>query len=36
MKFHDGTPFNAAAVCFNFNRWYNFTAPFQNAGATYY
>src|SRR3954466_9666322 len=23
VKFHDGTPFNAASVCFNFNRWYN-------------
>ena len=22
MWFHDGTPFNAAAVCANFNRWY--------------
>ena len=24
VKFHDGTPFDAAAVCTNFERWYNF------------
>lgn len=36
VKFHDGTPFNAAAVCANFNRQYNFRGPFQDASATYY
>ena len=36
IKFHDGTPFTAAAVCANFNRWYNFKGPFQDASATYY
>jgi len=36
VKFTDGTPFNAKAVCYNFNRWFNFTGPFQNAGATFY
>ena len=24
VKFHDGTAFDAAAVCTNFNRWFNF------------
>jgi peptide/nickel transport system substrate-binding protein len=36
VKFSDGTPMNAAAVCFNFNRWYNFKGSFQNPSATYY
>jgi peptide/nickel transport system substrate-binding protein len=36
VKFHDGTAFNAAAVCANFNRWYNFSGPFQDASATFY
>ena len=34
--FHDGEPFNAEAVCTNFDRWYNFTGSFQNPSASYY
>ena len=36
VRFHDGTAFNAAAVCANFNRWFNFSGPFQDASATLY
>src|SRR6266542_3047515 len=36
VKFHDGTAFNAKAVCANFNRWYNWRGAFQDASATYY
>jgi peptide/nickel transport system substrate-binding protein len=36
VKFSDGTPFNAAAVCFNFTRWYHFPAPLQSASLSYY
>jgi peptide/nickel transport system substrate-binding protein len=36
VTFHDGEAFNAEAVCFNFDRWYNFKGPFQLESATYY
>lgn len=36
VRFHDGTPFNAAAVCFNFERWYGFPGPLQNSSVSYY
>jgi peptide/nickel transport system substrate-binding protein len=36
VTFHDGEPFNAEAVCFNFERWFNFPASLQGDGTTYY
>jgi peptide/nickel transport system substrate-binding protein len=36
VTFHDGEPFNADAVCFNFERWFNASGSFQNPAATYY
>jgi peptide/nickel transport system substrate-binding protein len=36
VTFHDGEPFNAEAVCFNFERWFNFPPALQGDATTYY
>src|SRR6476620_12136964 len=36
VKFSDGTPFNSAALCFNYTPWYHFPAPLQNPSLSYY
>jgi len=36
VKFHDGTQFDAIAVCKNFDRWYNFTGLLQTPDVTSY
>jgi peptide/nickel transport system substrate-binding protein len=36
VKFHDGTPFNAAAVCFNFDRWFNMKGAAAQSQMIYY
>ncbi|GAB3645962.1 ABC transporter substrate-binding protein [Glycomyces tarimensis] len=36
VTFHDGAPLDAAAVCANFDRWFNFTGAAQSPNFTYY
>ena len=36
VKFHDGTDFNAAAVCANFNRWVNMKGAAAQSQMIYY
>lgn len=36
VTFHDGTEFNAEAVCTNFDRWYNFEGLAQASSLSYY
>ncbi|WP_245573950.1 ABC transporter substrate-binding protein [Amycolatopsis nigrescens] len=36
VKFHDGTPFDAAAVCYNFDRWFNMKGAAAQSQMIYY
>ena len=33
ITFHDGSPFNAEAVCTNFERWFNFSEAIRQPGS---
>lgn len=36
VQFSDGTPFDADAVCYNFERWYHFTGVLASPTVSYY
>ncbi|WP_240137269.1 ABC transporter substrate-binding protein [Streptomyces sp. MUM 178J] len=36
VKFHDGEAFNAAAVCANYDHWFNWTGTYQTSAVSYY
>lgn len=36
VQFHDGTEFNAEAVCYNFDRWHNLEGVAQEPSMSYY
>jgi peptide/nickel transport system substrate-binding protein len=36
VKFHDGTDFNAEAVCYNYDRWNNFTGALASPDYAFY
>ena len=36
VKFHDGEAFNAAAVCANYDYWFNWKGTYQSSAVSYY
>ncbi|MER7487132.1 ABC transporter substrate-binding protein [Streptomyces sp. NPDC126497] len=36
VKFHDGETFNAAAVCANYDHWFNWKGTYQSSAVSYY
>ncbi|MFH8726658.1 ABC transporter substrate-binding protein [Streptomyces termitum] len=36
VKFHDGETFNAAAVCANYDYWFNWKGTYQSSAVSYY